>query len=71
VDLASGCSVGFALAVLTAPAGFSAAVLLLPIQLSVLHVPSPAVTLTNLLFTMAAVPDGLWHFWHERRWETR
>ena len=43
------------------------AVLLLPIQLSVLHVPSPAVTPTNLLFNVAAVPGGLLRFWHERR----
>ena len=41
--------------------------LLLPIQLSVLHVPSPAVTPTNLLFNVAAVPGGLLRFWHERR----
>ena len=41
--------------------------LLLPIQLSVPHVPSPAVTPTNLLFSVAAVPGGLLRFWHERR----
>ena len=41
--------------------------LLLPIQLSILHVPSPAVTPTNLLFNVAAVPGGLLRFWHERR----
>jgi hypothetical protein len=39
----------------------------LPIQLSILHVPSPAVTPTNLLFNVAAVPGGLLRFWHERR----
>jgi hypothetical protein len=51
----------------TTPAGVSGAVLLLPIQLSILHVPSPAVTPTNLLFNVAAVPGGLLRFWHERR----
>ena len=59
--------VAFLLALVTTPAGVSGAVLLLPIQLSVLHVPSPAVTPTNLLFNVAAVPGGLLRFWHERR----
>ena len=44
-------------------AGVSGAVLLLPIQLSVLHVPSPAVTPTNLLFNVASTPGGLLRFW--------
>jgi uncharacterized protein len=57
----------FVLALVATPAGVSGAVLLLPIQLSVLHVPSPAVTPTNLLFNVAAVPGGLLRFWHERR----
>jgi uncharacterized membrane protein YfcA len=58
-------------ALVTTPAGVSGAVLLLPIQLSVLHVPSPAVTPTNLLFNVAAVPGGLLRFWRERRLATR
>lgn len=57
----------FLLALITTPAGVSGAVLLLPIQLSILHVPSPAVTPTNLLFNVAAVPGGLVRFWHGRR----
>jgi uncharacterized protein len=57
----------FLLTLVTTPAGVSGAVLLLPIQLSILHVPSPAVTPTNLLFNIAAVPGGLLRFWHERR----
>ncbi len=36
--------------------GVSGAVLLLPVQISVLGVPSPAVTPTNLLFNVAATP---------------
>ncbi len=48
----------FLLALVTTPAGVSGAVLLLPMQLSVLHVPSPAVTPTNLLFNVFAVPVG-------------
>jgi uncharacterized membrane protein YfcA len=57
----------FVLALVTTPAGVSGAVLLLPIQLTVLHVPSPAVTPTNLLFNVASVPGGLLRFWYERR----
>jgi uncharacterized protein len=48
----------FFIALITTPAGVSGAVLLLPVQLSVLHVPSPAVTPTNLLFNIAAIPGG-------------
>ncbi len=66
-----GALCAFLLALATTPAGVSGAVLLLPIQLTVLHVPSPAVTPTNLLFNVAAVPGGLLRFWHERRlWNT-
>jgi len=36
-------------AVVTAPVGVSGAVFLLPVQLDLLRVPSPAVTPTNLL----------------------
>jgi uncharacterized protein len=52
-----GALCAFVLALVATPAGVSGAVLL-PIQLSVLYVPSPAVTLTNLLFNVAAVPGG-------------
>jgi uncharacterized protein len=62
-----GAICAFVLALVATPAGVSGAVLLLPIQLSVLHVPSPAVTPTNLLFNVAAIPGGLLRFWHERR----
>jgi uncharacterized membrane protein YfcA len=62
-----GALCAFLLALVTTPAGVSGAVLLLPIQLSILHVPSPAVTPTNLLFNVAAVPGSLLRFWHERR----
>ncbi|SKK90416.1 Sulfite exporter TauE/SafE [Mycobacteroides abscessus subsp. massiliense] len=39
--------------------GVSGAVFLLPVQLSVLQVPSPAVTPTNLLFNIVAIPGAL------------
>jgi uncharacterized membrane protein YfcA len=50
---------GLAVAVASAPVGVSGAVFLLPIQFSVLHVPSPAVTPTNLLFNIVATPGAL------------
>jgi hypothetical protein len=53
----AGCA--FLLTLITTPAGVSGAVLLLPIQLSILHVPSPAVTPTNLLFNVVATPGAL------------
>lgn len=62
-----GAVCAFCLALITTPAGVSGAVLLLPIQLSVLHVPSPAVTPTNLLFNVASTPGGLLRFAQERR----
>jgi len=63
----AGAACGFLIALVTTPAGVSGAVLLLPVQLSVLRVPSPAVTPTNLIFNVVAVPGGLLRFWHERR----
>lgn len=50
---------GVGVATLTTPVGVSGAVFLLPIQLSVLQVPSPAVTPTNLLFNIVAIPGAL------------
>lgn len=50
---------GFLIAATTTPVGVSGAVFLLPVQLSVLHVPSPAVTPTNLLFNVVAGPGAL------------
>jgi uncharacterized protein len=64
---AAGAACGFVIALVTTPAGVSGAVLLLPVQLSILNVPSPAVTATNLLFNVVAVPGGLWRFWRESR----
>jgi uncharacterized membrane protein YfcA len=62
-----GAALAFILALATTPAGVSGAVLLLPIQLSVLHVPSPSVTPTNLLFNVIATPGGLLRFAREHR----
>lgn len=62
-----GAVLAFLLAVATTPAGVSGALLLLPIQLGVLHVPIPSVTPTNLLFNVAATPGGLLRFASEER----
>jgi uncharacterized protein len=50
---------GLVIAAVTAPVGVSGAVFLLPVQLDVLRVPSPAVTPTNLLFNVVATPGAL------------
>lgn len=50
---------GLTVAVLTTPVGVSGAVFLLPVQVTVLDVPSPAVTPTNLLFNVVAIPGAL------------
>ncbi len=55
----AGLAAGLVISVATTPAGVSGAVFLLPVQLSVLGVPSPAVTPTNLLFNVVAGPGAL------------
>lgn len=62
-----GALCAFLLALLTTPAGVSGAVLLLPVQVSVLDVPSPAVTPTNLLFNVLSTPGAMWRFRKEGR----
>jgi uncharacterized membrane protein YfcA len=57
-----GLAVGMLIAVVTVPVGVSGAVFLLPVQLSVFGVPSPAVTPTNLLFNVVAGPGALWRY---------
>lgn len=54
-----GLFAGMLIATATAPVGVSGAVFLLPVQLSILNVPSPAVTPTNLLFNVVATPGAL------------
>ena len=50
---------GLMISVVTTPVGVSGAVFLLPVQLSVLDVPNPAVTPTNLLFNVVSGPGAL------------
>lgn len=63
VRIAEGCLFAFVIALITTPAGVSGAVLLLPVQVSLLDVPSPAVTPTNLLYSVVATPGGLLRYW--------
>jgi uncharacterized protein len=58
-DLIMGFAAGLVIATVTAPVGVSGAVFLLPVQLTVLGVPSPAVTPTNLLYNVIAGPGAL------------
>jgi uncharacterized membrane protein YfcA len=58
-NIIAGLVLGFVIAAITTPVGVSGAVFLLPAQLSLLSVPTPAVTPTNLLFNVVAVPGAL------------
>jgi hypothetical protein len=57
-----GALIAFCIAVATTPAGVSGAVFLLPVQVSILGVPNPAVTPTNLLYNVVATPGALLRF---------
>jgi uncharacterized protein len=58
---------GLVVATITSPVGVSGAVFLLPVQLDVLRVPSPAVTPTNLMFNVVATPGALLRYRHTGR----
>jgi hypothetical protein len=66
-DVALGAGIAFCIAVFTTPVGVSGAVFLVPVQISVLHTPSPAVTPTNLLYNLIAIPGALARFHQEGR----
>jgi uncharacterized membrane protein YfcA len=59
--------VAFLVSSLTATAGVSGAFLLLPFQMSVLHFTSPAVSPTNLIYNIIAIPGGLYRYIKEGR----
>lgn len=61
--LALGLIAGMVIAMLTAPVGVSGAVFLLPVQMDLLKVPSPAVTPTNLLYNVVSGPGALVRYW--------
>jgi len=58
---------GFLVAVVTTPVGVSGAVFLLPVQLSVLGVPNPQLTPTNLVFNVVSGPGALLRFVRSRQ----
>jgi uncharacterized membrane protein YfcA len=66
-DAVLGALIAFAIAVFTTPVGVSGAVFLVPVQVSVLGTPSPAVTPTNLLYNLIAIPGALARFHREGR----
>ncbi len=57
----------FVISFFTSMAGVSGAFLLLPFQMSVLGLTSPAVSATNLVFNLVATPAGVYRYWRERR----
>ncbi|MEK7403664.1 MAG: sulfite exporter TauE/SafE family protein [Acidobacteriota bacterium] len=59
--------VAFAISSLTASAGISGAVLLLPFQVSVLGYTSPGVSPTNLIYNIVAIPGGVYRYFREGR----
>ncbi len=67
MGVAARVAVGFLVAVLSTPAGVSGAFLLLPIQVNVFHVPSPAVSATNLLYNIGSAPAGALTYRHAGR----
>jgi uncharacterized membrane protein YfcA len=58
-DALLGAGIAFLIATVTTPVGVSGAIFLVPVQLSVLHTPSPSVTPTNLLYNLIATPGAL------------
>jgi uncharacterized membrane protein YfcA len=66
-DAALGAGIAFCIAVFTTPVGVSGAVFLVPVQISVLQTPNPALTPTNLLYNLIAIPGALLQFHRERR----
>jgi uncharacterized membrane protein YfcA len=59
--------VAFAISCLTSMAGVSGAFLLLPFQMSVLGFTSPAVSATNHLYNVVAIPGGVWQYVRQGR----
>jgi uncharacterized membrane protein YfcA len=59
--------VALAISSFTSMAGVSGAFLLLPFQMSVLGFTSPAVSPTNLVFNLVAIPSGVYRYLREGR----
>ncbi|MFO8011382.1 MAG: sulfite exporter TauE/SafE family protein [Dehalococcoidia bacterium] len=59
--------VAFAISIFTSMAGVSGAFLILPFQMSVLGFTSPAVSPTNMVFNVFAIPSGVYRYLREGR----
>ena len=59
--------VAFIISFFTSMGGVSGAFLLLPFQMSILGFTSPAVSATNQLFNIVAIPSGVWRYIREGR----
>lgn len=59
--------VSFLIAFFASPAGVSGAFLLLPFQISILNFTSPAVSATNLVYNLIAIPSGVYRYIREKR----
>src|SRR5215207_9971207 len=70
VDVLLAVAAAFIVASVTTPAGVSGAVVLLPVQASLLDVPNPALTPTNLLYNVVATPGALLRFRRHERLRT-
>lgn len=59
--------IGFLLSFFCSMGGISGAFLLLPFQMSFLGFTTPAVSATNQLYNIVAIPSGVWRFYKEGR----
>jgi uncharacterized membrane protein YfcA len=59
--------VAFIVSTFTSMAGVSGAFILLPFQMSVLQFTSPAVSSTNFVYNIVAIPSGVYRFFKEGR----
>jgi uncharacterized membrane protein YfcA len=59
--------VAFFVSLFTSTAGVSGAFLLLPFQVSMLGFTSPAVSPTNLVYNVVAIPSGVYRYMREKR----
>ncbi len=59
--------VAFAISSLTSTGGVSGGVLILPFQVSALGFTGPAVSPTNLLYNIIAIPSGVYRYYREKR----
>ncbi|MBI5253753.1 MAG: TSUP family transporter, partial [Euryarchaeota archaeon] len=59
--------VAFVISFFTSMGGVSGAFLLLPFQMSVLNFTSPAVSATNFVYNIVAIPSGVYRYLREGR----